>query len=98
VINLFEQFSRIANLYFLLIAVLQLIPGLSPTHWFTTVVPLMFVLCVNAIKEIFDDYYRHKSDDEVNNRLVERFSSSDYSMSPVKWRDLKVALTLSCAI
>lgn len=57
-INLFEQFSRVANLYFLLIAVLQLTPGLSPTHWFTTVAPLLFVLAVNAIKEIYDDYYR----------------------------------------
>ena len=29
--NLFEQFMRLANLYFLLIAALQIIPGLSPT-------------------------------------------------------------------
>jgi len=89
-INLFEQFSRIANLYFLLIAVLQLIPGLSPTHWFTTVAPLIFVLFVNAVKEIYDDYYRHKSDDEVNNRLVERFNQSSNSRTHTKWRDLIV--------
>jgi len=38
-VNLFEQFLRVANLYFLLMAILQLIPGLSPTSWFTTVAP-----------------------------------------------------------
>ena len=32
-VNLFEQFMRVANLYFLLCAILQLIPGLSPTRW-----------------------------------------------------------------
>jgi hypothetical protein len=31
-VNLFEQFMRAANLYFLLCAILQLIPGLSPTR------------------------------------------------------------------
>lgn len=91
-INLFEQFSRIANLYFLLIAVLQLVPGLSPTHWFTTVAPLIFVLFVNAVKEIYDDYYRHKSDDEVNTRLVERFNPSRGGRMQTKWRDLKVCV------
>lgn len=89
-INLFEQFGRIANLYFLLIAVLQLVPGLSPTHWFTTVAPLIFVLFVNAVKEIYDDYYRHKSDDEVNNRLVERFNQGSNGRMQTKWRDLRV--------
>jgi hypothetical protein len=59
-VNLFEQFLRVANLYFLLMAILQLIPGLSPTSWFTTVAPLVFVLAVNAIKEGYDDVHRHR--------------------------------------
>jgi hypothetical protein len=59
-VNLFEQFTRVANLYFLLIAVLQLIPGLSPTSWFTTVCPLVFVLTINAIKEGYDDFHKHR--------------------------------------
>lgn len=59
-VNLFEQFLRVANMYFLLMAILQFIPGLSPTSWFTTVAPLVFVLAVNAIKEGYDDVHRHR--------------------------------------
>lgn len=92
VINLFEQFSRIANLYFLLIAVLQLVPGLSPTHWFTTVAPLLFVLLVNAVKEIYDDCYRHKSDGEVNNRMVDLLDKDD-GWKKVCWKSLQVCST-----
>lgn len=36
--NLFEQFQRIANIYFGFISILQLIPGLSPTGRFTTLI------------------------------------------------------------
>ena len=49
-VNLFQQFTRVANMYFLFIAFLQLIPGLSPTSWVTTVGPLCFVLFINGIK------------------------------------------------
>ncbi|KIY95371.1 ATPase, class I, type 8B, member 2 [Monoraphidium neglectum] len=69
-VNLFEQFMRVANLYFLLCAILQLIPGLSPTSWFTTVAPLVFVLAVNAVKEGYDDACRHRNDTQINNRRV----------------------------
>eukprot|EP00878_Enallax_costatus_P011256 GHUV01011753.1.p1 GENE.GHUV01011753.1~~GHUV01011753.1.p1 ORF type:complete len:201 (+),score=64.28 GHUV01011753.1:211-813(+) len=75
-VNLFEQFLRVANLYFLLTAILQLIPGLSPTSWFTTVAPLVFVLAVNAIKEGYDDVHRHKNDNQINNREVLRLDLS----------------------
>ena len=40
-LNLFEQFHKAANVYFLLIAALQLVPGLSPTGRFTTLIPFM---------------------------------------------------------
>lgn len=61
-VNLFEQFLRVANMYFLLMVILQLIPGLSPVSLFTTVAPLVFVLAVNAIKEGYDDVHRHRCD------------------------------------
>ena len=92
-INMFEQFTRTANQYFLTIATLQLIPGLSPTHWFTTVMPLGVVLTVNAVKEIYDDYWRHKSDSEVNARTVAVIGAQG-SETLVTWRDVKVGMLL----
>ena len=46
-------------------------PGLSPTHWSTTIGPLLVVLSINAVKEMVDDYGRHVSDAKVNARTVE---------------------------
>jgi len=34
----------------------QQIPNVSPTGKYTTAVPLMFILCVSALKEIVEDY------------------------------------------
>ncbi|KAH9519101.1 ATPase class I type 8B member 4 [Bulinus truncatus] len=66
--NLFEQFQRLANAYFLGLLVLQLIPAISSLEPVATVIPLVFVLSISAIKEAIDDFQRHRSDDQVNNR------------------------------
>ncbi|ROI16607.1 Phospholipid-transporting ATPase ID, partial [Anabarilius grahami] len=54
-LNLFEQFQRIANAYFLFLLILQVIPAISSLSWFTTVVPLVLVLSVTAAKDATDD-------------------------------------------
>uniref|UniRef100_A0A674ITA2 Phospholipid-transporting ATPase n=1 Tax=Terrapene triunguis TaxID=2587831 RepID=A0A674ITA2_9SAUR len=55
-LNLFEQFQRIANAYFLFLLILQLIPQVSSLSWFTTVVPLVLVLTVSGAKDAIDDF------------------------------------------
>uniref|UniRef100_A0A6Q2ZLJ2 Phospholipid-transporting ATPase n=1 Tax=Esox lucius TaxID=8010 RepID=A0A6Q2ZLJ2_ESOLU len=67
-VNLFEQFQEVANTYFLFLLILQLIPQISSLSWFTTIVPLVLVLSITAVKDATDDYFRHKSDNQVNNR------------------------------
>ncbi|GIY99619.1 phospholipid-transporting ATPase ID [Caerostris extrusa] len=67
--NLFEQFQRLANFYFLCLLVLQLIPQISSLTAVTTAVPLAVVLTVTALKDAIDDFQRHRSDSQVNNRL-----------------------------
>uniref|UniRef100_A0A2K5NP23 Phospholipid-transporting ATPase n=1 Tax=Cercocebus atys TaxID=9531 RepID=A0A2K5NP23_CERAT len=52
---LYSQFRRAANSFFLFIALLQQIPDVSPTGRYTTLVPLLFILAVAAIKEIIED-------------------------------------------
>ncbi|XP_055421941.1 phospholipid-transporting ATPase FetA-like, partial [Bubalus kerabau] len=68
--NLFEQFQRLANAYFLFLLFLQLIPQISSLAWYTTVVPLMVVLSITAVKDAIDDVKRHQNDNQVNNRSV----------------------------
>ncbi|XP_072815796.1 phospholipid-transporting ATPase FetA-like isoform X11 [Vicugna pacos] len=68
--NLFEQFQRLANAYFLILLFLQLIPQISSLAWYTTVIPLMVVLSITAVKDGIDDMKRHKNDNQVNNRSV----------------------------
>uniref|UniRef100_A0A4W6C976 Phospholipid-transporting ATPase n=1 Tax=Lates calcarifer TaxID=8187 RepID=A0A4W6C976_LATCA len=67
-LNLFEQFRRLANAYFLFLFILQLIPQISSLSWFTTAVPLILVLSITAVKDASDDINRHKSDKQVNNQ------------------------------
>uniref|UniRef100_A0A673XR17 Phospholipid-transporting ATPase n=1 Tax=Salmo trutta TaxID=8032 RepID=A0A673XR17_SALTR len=70
-LNLFEQFQRLANAYFLFLLCLQSIPEVSSLPWYTTVVPLVLVLSMTMAKDCSDDMNRHRCDRQVNNRKVE---------------------------
>ncbi|XP_028916122.1 phospholipid-transporting ATPase FetA-like [Ornithorhynchus anatinus] len=70
-LNLFEQFQRLANAYFLVLLVLQFIPQISSLVWYTTVIPLVLVLSISGVKDAIDDLNRHKSDNHVNHRPVQ---------------------------
>ncbi|OCU02794.1 phospholipid-transporting ATPase ID [Xenopus laevis] len=87
-LNLFEQFQRVANAYFVFLLILQLIPQVSSLSWFTTVVPLVLVLAVSAVKDATDDFYRHKSDNQVNNRTVQVLSNGKFTNE--KWMNIQV--------
>lgn len=55
-LNLFEQFQRLANFYFLCLMVLQMISVISSLTPITTSIPLIGVLSLTAIKDAYDDY------------------------------------------
>uniref|UniRef100_A0A4W6FWD3 Phospholipid-transporting ATPase n=1 Tax=Lates calcarifer TaxID=8187 RepID=A0A4W6FWD3_LATCA len=80
-VNLFEQFQEVANTYFLFLLILQLIPQISSLSWFTTIVPLALVLSITAVKDATDDYFRHKSDNQVNNRQSQVLIRVDANLS-----------------
>ncbi|KAF5916337.1 hypothetical protein HPG69_017571 [Diceros bicornis minor] len=65
---LYEQIRRAANAFFLFIALLQQIPDVSPTGRYTTLVPLIIILTIAGIKEIVEDFKRHKADNAVNRK------------------------------
>tara|TARA_R110002060_G_scaffold13295_6_gene18895 strand:- start:560 stop:1684 length:1125 start_codon:yes stop_codon:yes gene_type:complete len=66
--QLFFQFSKLANAYFLLVSILQMIPGLSTTGTYTTIAPLLVFVAISMGKEGYDDYRRYKLDKVENNR------------------------------
>ncbi|XP_058724364.1 phospholipid-transporting ATPase 2-like isoform X1 [Vicia villosa] len=68
--NLWEQFSRFMNQYFLLIACLQLWPLITPVNPASTWGPLIFIFAVSASKEAWDDYNRYLSDKKANQKEV----------------------------
>ncbi|XP_071922901.1 phospholipid-transporting ATPase 2 [Coffea arabica] len=68
--NLWEQFSRFMNQYFLLIACLQLWSLITPVNPASTWGPLILIFAVSATKEAWDDYNRYLSDKKANEKEV----------------------------
>lgn len=75
--NLFEQFRRVANVYFLILIILQGIPIFSNTNIFLAASPLVSILLVTGIKDAVEDWKRQKSDNLVNNSLVSVLERED---------------------
>lgn len=72
--NMWEQFHRLANVYFLFIALLNFVPAVEAVGREVAFIPLFFVLSVTAARDIFEDYRRHKSDKEVNRKQCRVYS------------------------
>ncbi|CAN6288228.1 unnamed protein product [Urochloa humidicola] len=85
--GLFEQFRRVANLYFLMISILSTTP-ISPVHPVTNVVPLSLVLLVSLIKEAFEDWKRFQNDMSINNAHVDILQGQHWESTP--WKRLQV--------
>lgn len=85
--GLFEQFRRVANLYFLMISILSATP-ISPVHPITNVVPLTLVLSVSLIKEAFEDWKRFINDKAINGTMIEVLRDDRWNKLP--WRRLRV--------
>ena len=67
--GLFEQFRRVANLYFLGVAALSLSP-VSPVSPITNIVPLVLVVAASLVKEAVEDAKRASKDRAMNARGV----------------------------
>ncbi|EUC67649.1 phospholipid-translocating P-type ATPase [Rhizoctonia solani AG-3 Rhs1AP] len=81
--NLYEQFRRIANLYFLALVVLQgklvaVFPIFGAAAPQIAMVPLVVILSITAAKDGIEDYRRASLDDEVNNSAATKLSSTSW--------------------
>lgn len=85
--NLFIQFHRVAYLYFLAIAALNQLPPLAVFGRTVSLFPLLFVLFVTAIKDGYEDWRRHRSDRNENNREALVLQSDQFHLK--KWKNIR---------
>lgn len=64
--NLLEQFRRVANVFFLAIAILQFFSIFSTVSPGLVILPLLIILVITAAKDGYEDIKRHQSDRRVN--------------------------------
>lgn len=86
--GLFEQFRRVANIYFAFHVAITLTP-VSPVNRFSAILPFVFVIGVAMAKEAIEDLRRGKADKEVNNRSVPVWQQNE-GFQPRRWKDVKV--------
>ncbi|PKU73362.1 probable phospholipid-transporting ATPase 4 isoform X1 [Dendrobium catenatum] len=85
---IFEQFRRVANLYFLLAAALSLTP-VAPFSAISMIAPLSFVVGLSMVKEALEDWRRFIQDMKVNLRKVSVYKGGgkfDYK----HWQNIRV--------
>ncbi|WOK93652.1 hypothetical protein Cni_G02352 [Canna indica] len=88
--NLFEQFHRVAYVYFLVIAILNQLPQLAVFGRGASVLPLAFVLVVTAVKDAYEDWRRHRSDRIENNRGASVLEPATGKFRTKKWKHVRV--------
>ena len=88
-ICIFEQFRRVANLFYLLISVLSCFHALWPFGPWVQVLPLLFVLAVSTLKEGFEYHARMKADKRTNESITYRLTVEGL-LEELLWQDVRV--------
>ncbi|XP_042663631.1 phospholipid-transporting ATPase VD isoform X3 [Tyto alba] len=88
--NLFEQFHRVANLYFLFLVVLNWVPLVEAFQKEITMLPLVAVLTIIAVKDGLEDYSKYKMDKQINNLLTKVYSRKEKKYIDECWKNVNV--------
>ncbi|KXN91396.1 Putative phospholipid-transporting ATPase C24B11.12c [Leucoagaricus sp. SymC.cos] len=76
--NLLEQFRRIANIFFLAVAILQFFPKFSTISGGVVILPLLIILAITGAKDGYEDFKRHQSDKKVNYSKVYKLTGGGW--------------------
>ncbi|KAL4432018.1 hypothetical protein ABPG74_017754 [Tetrahymena malaccensis] len=88
-LNLMEQFSKLPNVYFLLVGFLQMIDEISNSEGRPVIFfPLTIILCVTAIKDAYEDMKRHMYDKQENNKPI--LVARNKNFMKEQWRNLRI--------
>jgi len=88
--NLFEQFHRFANLYFLFIVLLNWVPAINAFGKEISMMPVIIVLIVTGIKDLYEDRRRYKSDKRVNYSTCRVYQPGEGKYVKCLWKELRV--------
>uniref|UniRef100_A0A8C7FPV1 Phospholipid-transporting ATPase n=1 Tax=Oncorhynchus kisutch TaxID=8019 RepID=A0A8C7FPV1_ONCKI len=96
--NLFEQLHRFANIYFIFLAALNFVPVVNAFQPEISIIPILLVLAVTAVKDLWEDYRKHKSDKFINGLVCEIYSRKRQMYVDQRWQDVHVGdfVRLSC--
>jgi len=83
------QFRRLANIYFLVTAVLQSISTISSLSAGSAIAPFIVVIVLSVIREGVEDIPRQQNDKKVNN-LTTPILKKDGQLHTEKWKEVKV--------
>ncbi|OSX62305.1 hypothetical protein POSPLADRAFT_1181423 [Postia placenta MAD-698-R-SB12] len=93
--NLYEQFRRAANIYFLALVVAEVFPLFGATTPQLAALPLIFILGITAIKDGIEDYRRARLDEEVNtspSTKLGQWRNVNQPTDPRSWYDKVLGL------
>lgn len=65
--NLFEQFHRWANIYFVGLAILNFVPVVNAFQPEVALIPICVIMSLTALKDAWEDFRRYLSDRKLNN-------------------------------
>ncbi|CAI2167189.1 19988_t:CDS:2 [Funneliformis geosporum] len=92
--NLFEQFRRVANMYFLFLVVLQLFPMIGgDVQPFLSATPLISIITMTAFKDAFEDWKRHSQDNSLNKSKTIRLDNWNNVNVPTGQNTRKIFLS-----
>ena len=85
---LFNEYKNFSNLYFLVLAITQLFPILSVGFIITYFGPIVVVLGLSLMKELWDHYKTIQKDNECNNEKFTKLTIEGEEQ--IRSRDVKV--------
>uniref|UniRef100_A0A3B4XPF6 Phospholipid-transporting ATPase n=1 Tax=Seriola lalandi dorsalis TaxID=1841481 RepID=A0A3B4XPF6_SERLL len=81
--NLFEQFHRLANIYFVGLAILNFVPVVNAFQPEVALIPICVIMSLTAMKDAWEDFRRYQSDRKLNNTPIQCFMER-------RWKDVRV--------
>ncbi|KAK9462482.1 uncharacterized protein V1516DRAFT_710316 [Lipomyces oligophaga] len=88
---LIAQFLRLANVYFLIVSILQMIPNFSTTGTYNSFATFMVFTFIAMAREGFDDWQRHRQDKSENLKeaFVGHLGYKEDGQPTIDWRSTR---------